>query len=479
MAHASFGRLDFSRITGRLNPAQHGSNTPAPYAHRWFFNVDEELKSLHFSYSRTHDWALINPGQRIIDTHFIFPLMHLDPKDPKNYYFRATDAAIRITQDLGTKIFYRLGTSIEQNSDQAPEHNNTLVPEDFDQYAEVLAGIVRHYTRGWADGFRYDMKYWEIWNEPELGTQTWCGTKEEFVRFFVTIFKRLKSEFPELKIGGPAFTTPTGEWQTAFLDGCKAAGIVPDFYSYHCYTSDPEKLIQRPDVGRALLDSYGFTKTEIVINEWHFRQDWTGVIPDSQPDLVRFSLNGPMGHNNIQSAVFNLAVLMGWQEKPLDIGCYYGCGIDGAFAFRDRDHRWNKCFYSMQMFGESCKTTVFLPRRPCKHRGAIEHHLLDNQHQYCGYQKDIVRKGPVVGQILLVVYRLLDLHAPDLVEHHELTAHQQVLVVEETAHIGIYRQFCGSAGREDITEIGGKIYYSVDRPVLHQPYRLVHSRAFV
>ncbi len=352
MAHASFGRLDFSRITGRLNPAQHGSNTPAPYAHRWFFNVDEELKSLHFSYSRTHDWALINPGQRIIDTHFIFPLMHLDPKDPKNYYFRATDAAIRITQDLGTKIFYRLGTSIEQNSDQAPEHNNTLVPEDFDQYAEVLAGIVRHYTRGWADGFRYDMKYWEIWNEPELGTQTWCGTKEEFVRFFVTIFKRLKSEFPELKIGGPAFTTPTGEWQTAFLDGCKAAGIVPDFYSYHCYTSDPEKLIQRPDVGRALLDSYGFTKTEIVINEWHFRQDWTGVIPDSQPDLVRFSLNGPMGHNNIQSAVFNLAVLMGWQEKPLDIGCYYGCGIDGAFAFRDRDHRWNKCFYSMQMFGE-------------------------------------------------------------------------------------------------------------------------------
>ncbi len=24
-----------------------------------------------------------------------------------------------------------------------------------------------HYTEGWADGFRYDMEYWEIWNEAD------------------------------------------------------------------------------------------------------------------------------------------------------------------------------------------------------------------------------------------------------------------------------------------------------------------------
>ena len=142
MATANKGSFDFNTINGKLNPAQHGSNSAPPYTRRWLFNIDEELKSLHFMYSRTHDWALWNPGQRIIDTHFIFPLEHLDPKDPKNYYFRATDEMIRITQETGMKVFYRLGTSIEHTSDQAPYHNNTLVPEDFDHYAEVLAGIV-------------------------------------------------------------------------------------------------------------------------------------------------------------------------------------------------------------------------------------------------------------------------------------------------------------------------------------------------
>ena len=359
MATSNKAAFDFTNIKGKLNPAQHGSNSAPPYSRRWLFNMDEEFKSLHFMYARTHDWPLWNPGQRLIDTHFIFPLMHLDPKDPKNYYFRATDEMLRITQEAGMKIFYRLGTSIEHNSDQANEHNNTLVPEDFDHYAEVLAGIVRHYTQGWANGFNYDIEYWEIWNEPELGTQTWCGTKEEFARFFVTVLKRLKSEFPKIKVGGPAFTTPLGEWQNAVLQACKDANIAPDFYSCHCYTNEPEKLIRRPREARELLDSFGFTETEVSINEWHFRQDWSGVTSRAPRDLVRYTMDGPLGHCNIQSAVFNLAVLIGWQDEPLETACYYGAGPDGSFGYRDHEHRWNKCFYSMRMFGEVVSQYVY------------------------------------------------------------------------------------------------------------------------
>lgn len=278
--------------------------------------------------------------------------MHLDATDPRNYYFRATDAIIKNTVDLGMKIFYRLGTSIEQNTDAASEHNNSLVPENFDQYAEVMAGIVRHYTRGWANGFHYDIRYWEIWNEPELGTQTWCGTQQEFMNLFVTVFKRLKSEFPELKIGGPAFTVPVGNWPEAFMKACKSAGIVPDFYSCHGYTNNPEKLINRADDARRILDEYGFTGTEVSINEWHYKEDESGVLPNAQRDLVRYTFDGPLGHYNIQSAVFNLAVLIGWQDKPVDTACYYGSGINGCWGYQDKEQRWNKVFYSMRMFGE-------------------------------------------------------------------------------------------------------------------------------
>ena len=43
-----------------------------------------QIKALNFHSVRTHDLALINPGQRIVDAHFIFPLMHLDTANPSN-----------------------------------------------------------------------------------------------------------------------------------------------------------------------------------------------------------------------------------------------------------------------------------------------------------------------------------------------------------------------------------------------------------
>ena len=87
--------------------------------------------------TRTHDWALRNHGQRIVDTHFVFPLMHLDPKDPKNYFFKATDEALRISKDLGLKILYRMGSSIEHTDGV---HFNVLdgmicLPRNDENYA--------------------------------------------------------------------------------------------------------------------------------------------------------------------------------------------------------------------------------------------------------------------------------------------------------------------------------------------------------
>ena len=43
-------------------------------------------------------------------------------------------------------------------------------PRDPARWAAVCAGIVRHYNEGWAGGFRHDIRYWEIWNEPDLMT---------------------------------------------------------------------------------------------------------------------------------------------------------------------------------------------------------------------------------------------------------------------------------------------------------------------
>ena len=67
---------DFSKEIGPVRRELHSSGYSPKIDSNG--NLTEQIKSMNFDYVRTHDLALINPGQRVVDTHFIFPLMHLD-----------------------------------------------------------------------------------------------------------------------------------------------------------------------------------------------------------------------------------------------------------------------------------------------------------------------------------------------------------------------------------------------------------------
>ncbi|MBQ4328708.1 MAG: hypothetical protein IJC27_03175 [Lentisphaeria bacterium] len=346
-------RVDFSKVTGKLKHELHASNSAPALCYRYHFQFDDEYRKMNFYSARNHDWALWDAGQRIVDTHFIFPLEHLDPENPENYFFRATDAIIKLARDCNMRVFYRLGTSIEHTThEKNPDaHFNTLVPRDFSRYAEILAGIVRHYTRGWADGFEYkDMEYWEIWNEPELG-QMWAGSEDEFVELFVTVLKRLKSEFPELKFGGPASAWFNLPFTEKILARCKEENIAPDFISWHYYGSSVKTLVQQPVDMRNFLDERGFTQTEICINEWHYLLSWDGVHLSSTAEMRKRAMDGPCGLHGIDSGCFNLAVLAAWHDTPLDSAFYYGAGLGGTWGWRDANCKESKNSFSMKMMG--------------------------------------------------------------------------------------------------------------------------------
>lgn len=105
-------------------------------------------------------------------------------------------------QKAGTESYYRLGTSI----DWASKKTFSVPPKDFAKWARICEHIIMHYNEGWADGFRYNLQYWEIWNEPEnppatYGKSQWTGTDEEFYAFYEVASKHLKKCFPHLKIG--------------------------------------------------------------------------------------------------------------------------------------------------------------------------------------------------------------------------------------------------------------------------------------
>lgn len=346
---------DFNTAAGTFNRDLHSSNTAPNLSNRGIWDFTEDFKKMNFTWSRTHDWPLWNEGQRVVDTHFIFPLVHLDPADPANYYFDATDEMIRITQEAGSKVFYRLGTSIE-HSGLRPEqkHFNSLPPTDYAKYAEVLAGIIRHYTRGWANGFKYDMPYWEIWNEAENDPTCWKGPYEEFIKFFVVVLKRLKQEFPELKIGGPAATGYREDLLRPLLRACREAGAAPDFISWHGYRCEPVDFTAQPAKAKAMLAEEGFPQCGTAITEWHYLVSWDGIQKNMTPEKRRQAIEGPAGIIGIDSAAFNLAMLCAWQDSPLDLAFYYGARPKGNWGFYSL-YGYNRNFHSMVMFGEFLK----------------------------------------------------------------------------------------------------------------------------
>ena len=371
--------VNFGSEKGKLRPELHSSGFGPQICSCPQENIDL-IKSMGFKSSRTHDWALINPNERVCDYFHIFPLMHLDAKDPGNYVFGPTDYLLKRTrEEVGHEIFFRLGTSIEHSGKKV--HFNTAIPEDFEKVAEIFAGTIRHYNNGWANGHKWGIKYWEIWNEPDGRNNMWClpdgdegvgATKDEraadqkvrdrkrmdlFAKFFVTCLKRIKSEFPDVKVGGPALCGMKPAYFAVLLKACKDEGIAPDFISWHHYESDPSRIMKAIDTGRKLCDKIGFKDCELVINEWHYlgSYSWSGL-RSADPETRAKVWSGPASHNGIDSSCFNLSVLSGMQYSKLDLGFYYGCRNIGAWGFMDEGRNLYKVYYGLKMFGDFLKS---------------------------------------------------------------------------------------------------------------------------
>jgi len=379
--------VNFDQDIGAVRPELHSSgfgpqicSCPQEYIN--------DIKAMGFKASRTHDWALLNPNDRVCDYHHIFPLIHLDAKDPKNYVFAQTDYLLKRTRELlGHDIFFRLGTSIEHSGSKV--HFNSLIPEDFDKVAEVFAGTVRHYNKGWANGHAWNIKYWEIWNEPDGCNNMWClpegdedwtavtpedkakkqKRRDLFVKFFVTCLKRIKSEFPDVKVGGPAMCSMSDWYFRALLKACKDEGIAPDFISWHHYVENPIDMMWATQQARRLCDEFGFKDCELIINEWHYFSysdyDW-GKLRSADPQVVRKVWSGPRSHNGIDSSCFNLAALSLAQTSKLSQFYYYGCRNIGSWGYMDFFKQKYKVFSGLCLFGDFVKSY----KRLCAAKGS-------------------------------------------------------------------------------------------------------------
>jgi len=313
-------RINFDKPIGNIKP-MHGVGQP-PFA-GVKFDMIHYLRDAGIPYSRLHDVGGPYGGFRWVDIPNIFRDFDNDPNDPNSYDFTFTDLLITALVENGVEPFFRLGVTIENAA--AIKAYRIYPPKDNYKWAVICEHIIRHYTEGWADGFHYDIKYWEIWNEPDnyedpLKNQMWRGTKEEYYELYAVTSKHLKKCFPHLKIGGyascgfyalkdtfvaSAHSSPRMqyfiEFFDEFLEFVKKNDCPFDFFSWHSYDGIENNRLYA-SYARKRLDEAGFAETETTCNEWNCD---TG-------------LRGTARH-----AALVCGMMLSFQNTPLDSAMFY------------------------------------------------------------------------------------------------------------------------------------------------------------
>ncbi|MBN2851966.1 MAG: cellulase family glycosylhydrolase, partial [Clostridia bacterium] len=228
--------------------------------------IDESIffRQLQPPFVRLHDvnW----PYSREVDMHAVFPDFSKDPEDPDSYDFSMTDKYLKAIKDVGSDIIYRLGESI------APADYKRFVnpPTDMEKWARICIGIIRHYNNGWADGFHYDIKYWEIWNEPSVETM-WTGTLEQYLEMYSAAAKAIRSYDSSLKICGPVACSADRITNEVFLKYINSHLEVPhDVYTFHLYGHSVENTKKYLSILNEAFEKYNKRDFDVFITEWNY-----------------------------------------------------------------------------------------------------------------------------------------------------------------------------------------------------------------
>ena len=290
--------VDFSKTSGKINPMHGIGQPPLRGINTAHFHY---LKEAGLPYARLHDVGGWFGGNLWVDIHNIFRDFDADETKEESYDFAFTDILLAALIENGCEPYFRLGETIENFSHI--KAYRIFPPKDFAKWARICEHIILHYNHGWANGFHYNIQYWEIWNEPDNGptletNHLWKGTPEQFFEFYSIVAKHLKSVFGDsIKVGGygssgfgyalsipekygldieprqnDTYMSENGQHMLdfceKFFDYISKNGAPIDFFPWHSYGTTPMEIKYCSMVADKILEKYGFSHIEKHLNEW-------------------------------------------------------------------------------------------------------------------------------------------------------------------------------------------------------------------
>lgn len=301
--HKKDVRIDFEKKCGRIKPLNCMNGGPRSGGYSLPFDFTDEFCEMGVPMVRTAGAAGEYGFNQYVNIHCIFPDFDADENLESSYNFLPTDLYLASIRNAGCDIFYRLGEGREPYSRKL----YAKAPADPYKWARICEHIIMHYNEGWANGFKLNIKYWEIWSAPDSG-ECWSSGREEYFELYRITANYLRERFPRIKIGAYG---ARGFYSLNRLDATEEMkGYVPymqsffnyvaaektyaplDFFTWACYTSNPEEIAMHSKYARSYLDGAGLRRTRSIICEYN-TDDRGGTPPalrDSLPSELGASL---------------------------------------------------------------------------------------------------------------------------------------------------------------------------------------------
>ena len=269
--------VDFSRKTCKIKPINCLNNGPK-FGLEMQYDFSDQYKEMKPAFVRVSSPEAPYSSSRYLDLHCIFPDMALDERFEGSYNFLPTDKYLASIKEVGADIFLRLGESREPYELK----KYTRPPRDAAKIARIFGKIIDHYNKGWANGYKWGIKYVEIMCDTDT-PEGWGGTVEEYYLFYKEVATYLKEKFPKLKIG--AYSSGGFSGLNHYDSNAREKGYVTfleeflrcvgmektaplDFLSWKCYADSPEELDLHGNYATSYLNQPYFRKTQSIVTEF-------------------------------------------------------------------------------------------------------------------------------------------------------------------------------------------------------------------
>ena len=234
-------------------------------------------------------------------------------------------------------IFEKMPAWLSSSSDGSPAQTpgwyvlNTKPPASYSNWNAMVAAV----TNKLVNDLGVTNAYFEIWNEPDLGS--WTGTDVEFFELFRETYQAIKSVNSSLPVGGAAvnfwandiFSQPEYGYITnavgdqsligKLIDSTTTWGFPLDFISWHNFNlthhvhANAESYINQKYAG------LGLTTPELMVSEWN-AQSQVRETPVHKSFMIKNLIE--LAKTNIESNM--VAAWQDFESTPVEFHNDYG-----------------------------------------------------------------------------------------------------------------------------------------------------------